>query len=287
MNKEQKKIALVTGVSTGIGYDLTRILIDKGYLIYGSVRNEKDGQRLESELGENYRKLVFDVTDYKAIENAYKTVENECPDGIDFLVNNAGMVVGGPLLHVKIEDFEYQFKVNLFGLMKVTQTFAPLLGARSNHQRPPGKIIQISSVSGKVGMPFVGPYASSKHALEGLSETLRRELLLWGIDVIVIGPGAVKTPIWNKNDDEMASFGPTPYAPALKTFGEKLIRNTLKTALESQYLCNQIAKIMESRKPKPRYTFMARKFTNYTLPRILPTRMVDRIMGKMLGFVKK
>ena len=280
---ELSKAVVITGASTGIGYDLCKNLIGKGYQVYGSVRKKDDADRLVTELGSEFRPLIFDVTDYQSIEKAAEIVEHEQSAGIACLINNAGMVVGGPLLHVKMKDFEYQFEVNVFGLMKVTQVFAPLLGARENHSLKPGRIIQISSVSGKVGFPFIGAYVGSKHAVEGLSNSLRRELVLWGIDVIVIGPGAIRTAIWNKGKDEMASFESTPYGPAMTIFRDKLVKKSLKSALDSDWLAEKIVSILESNKPKTRYTFMARKFTNYILPQILPPRMLDRILKKKLG----
>ncbi len=277
------KSVVITGVSTGIGYDLAKNFISKGYMVFGSVRNEKDAGGLVDEFGDLFRPLIFDVTDYEAIDRAAGFVAGEVSDGITCLVNNAGIAVGGPLLHVKMEDFEYQFKVNVFGLMKVTQAFAPLLGARKNHPISPGRIIQISSVSGKIGFPFMGPYAGSKHAIEGLSESLRRELLLYGIDVIVVGPGAVKTPIWQKSKKETPGFENTPYSSAMLVFREKFIKSAVKNAIECDWLAKKIVSIAESERPRTRYTFASRKFANYFLPRILPPRIVDRALKKELG----
>lgn len=129
------KTALISGASTGIGYQLSSDLIKEGYQVFGSVRKKEDAERLKKELGSNFRPLLFDVTDYDAVDQAAETLEKEIPDGLDLLVNNAGLAVGGPLLHVTLEEIEYQFKVNVFGLMKVTQAFAPLLGARAAFYR--------------------------------------------------------------------------------------------------------------------------------------------------------
>ncbi len=108
----------------------------------------------------------------------------------------------GPLLHLDTEELKRQFEINLFGVHNVTRAFAGLLGADEERTGKAGRIVMISSVGGQNGAPFVGPYAASKFALEGYSQSLRRELMLYGIDVIVIGPGAIATPIWDKAETE-------------------------------------------------------------------------------------
>ncbi len=282
MGSSNKKIAVVTGASTGIGYQLCKDLLKVNWLVYGSVRNQEDGKRLTAELP-GIQILEFDVTDHLAIDRAAQELQSLQPDGIDYLVNNAGIVVSGPLLHVSMDDLTYQLQVNVVGVMKVTQAFAPLLGAQKDYQGTPGKIMQISSVSGKMGMPFVGPYAASKHALEGLSESLRRELLLYGIDVIVIGPGAVKTPIWNKNTNENEKYLGTDYGSVLKDFQTKLIRPIMEAAIPVEELSRSLVKIMGKSNPRPRYTFTNNIWKGYYLPLLLPIRWVDRAIKKQLG----
>jgi short-subunit dehydrogenase len=281
---EQVKSYVITGVSSGIGYELCRQLVDRGHRVFGSVRNQKDATQLSNELGSNFIPLIFDVTDYEAVDASVQTVEKTCPEGIDGLINNAGIAVGGPLLHIPMDQIEKQFQVNVFGLIKVTQAFAPLLGARSNHSARPGRILQISSVSGKIGFPFIAPYVGSKHAVEGISASLRRELLKYGIDVIVIGPGAVKTPIWEKGEEDVykSNYLETDYVASLEIFQGKFVKQSLKTALSVEYLVKRIMTILQSEHPKTRYTFISQKLTNYLLPRLLPDRIFDRILKKGL-----
>jgi NAD(P)-dependent dehydrogenase (short-subunit alcohol dehydrogenase family) len=144
----------------------------------------------------NFVPLLFDVTDQAAVaagaEAAAKQLDGEPLFG---LVNNAGIAVSGPLLYLDIDDFRMQLEVNLTGQLIVTQAFAPLLTEHATKTNRPGRIVMISSVGGKNASPFVGPYNTSKFGLEGFSESLRREVQLLGIDVIVIAPGAVATPI--------------------------------------------------------------------------------------------
>src|SRR5262249_43274329 len=133
------------------------------------------------------------------------------------LVNNAGVAVAGPAFELGIDEFRSQMEVNVIGPVIVTQAFGPLLGADRSLKGPPGRIVMISSVSGQHGNPLMAPYAMSKHAIEGFSESLRRELALFGIDVVIIGPGAVKTPIWQKAEQvDAARFANSPYLPALE-----------------------------------------------------------------------
>ena len=134
------------------------------------------------------------------------------------LVNNAGMSVAGPVLGLSADKFRQQMEVNVIGPVIATQAFGPLLGADPSLKGPPGRIVMISSVAGKSGNPFTAAYAASKHAIEGLSESLRRELMLFGIDVIIVAPGPVKTPIWSKGreDADISRYQNSPYLPALQ-----------------------------------------------------------------------
>jgi NAD(P)-dependent dehydrogenase (short-subunit alcohol dehydrogenase family) len=285
----QSKNILITGASTGIGYDLCHVLVKKGYIVYGSVRKQADADKLSAELGPGFKPLLFDVTDHAAVDSASEKVFSEIgQEGLAGLVNNAGIAVGGPLQLVGIDELRYQFEVNVIGLMKVTQAFLPMLGARENHSSKPGRILQISSVSGKMASPFVGPYVSSKHALEGLSGSLRRELQLYGIDVIVIGPGPVKTPIWYKSasPEVEAKYIHSPYGEALKIFRNKFIRRSVETGLESPKLAEEIVSVFEKKKPKTRYTYTNHKFQNWILPRLLPARVVDKFLGEKLKLIK-
>lgn len=281
----QNKVVVVTGASTGIGYNIAQNLVERGYTVYGSVRKKKDAERVSNELGSSFKPLLFDVTDYPAIEKAADQVAKEIAGrGVTALVNNAGIAIGGPMLHLSMEEIKQVFEINVFGLIKMTQAFAPLLGAVEDPGFQPGKIINMSSVSGKIGFPFVGPYVGSKHAVEGISSSWRRELMKYGIDVIVIGPGSVKTPIWNKNEEVDRWIG-TPYEPHMKVFGEELIRPIVERALDVDEIGKLTLKIIEANNPKTRYTILNMKFRNWTLPRLLPERMVDKAVAKRLKMI--
>ena len=214
------KTVVVTGVSTGIGHAAARVLLDKGFKVFGSVRSEADAAKLKHELGAHFTPLIFDVIDVAAVAEAAEQVRAALAGKTLYgLVNNAGIAVPGPLLHIRIDDFRRQLEVNLTGQLIVIQNFAPLLDGAN-----PGRIVMISSVSGQNAAPFVGPYSTSKFGLEGFSESLRRELMVYGIDVIVIAPGAIATPIWDKADaHDLSRFADTPYAVALSRTKDRML----------------------------------------------------------------
>mgnify|MGYP003691433151 FL=1 len=281
-----KKI-VITGVSTGIGYAAALRLVKAGHTVYGSVRNEVDAKRLKLELGENYYPLIFDVTDGSAIKQASEYVAEELGDDrIDALINNSGIALGGPILELPLDIFRKQFDVNLFGIISVTQAFSKLLGAYkgATHQ---GKIIMISSVAGKRSYPFVGPYSASKHALEGMSDALRRELMLYGIDVILVEPGPVKTHIWKKTPDpENNLFLKSDFEPALRKFNN-MIKRFENEGLDADIIAKRIEKIINSNSPKARYVISPNKLRDHILPGLLPDRWLDKAMSKALGLKKR
>ena len=209
---------VITGASTGIGWATARLLLDRGFRVFGSVRKQADADRLRSEFGVNFIPLLFDVTDEAAVLAAAREVRTALGgETLAGLVNNAGIAVAGPLLGLSADEFRRQLDVNVMGPVIATQAFAPLLGADPALTGPRGRIVMISSVAGKNGNPLTPAYAASKHAIEGLSESLRREMMLFGIDVIIVAPGAVKTPIWGKADEvDVSRYQNSPYRPALE-----------------------------------------------------------------------
>ncbi|MCP4419699.1 MAG: SDR family oxidoreductase [Chloroflexi bacterium] len=281
------KFIVVTGASTGIGYDAARYLIEHGYHVFGSVRKVTDGERVQAELGEQFSPLLFDVTDGAAVETAVSQVTQKVgSSGLAGLVNNAGIAIAGPLMHISLDEFKHQFDVNLFGLLDVTQKFLPLLGATSNASHPPGRIVNISSVSGKIVYPFMGPYAASKHALEALSDALRRELLIYGIDVIVIEPGSVQTPIWAKAQElDTDQYDQTDYKSILDSM-KKVFVNQGKTGIPVEQVSEAIFTALTAVNPKTRYVLARKLLTGWLLPRYMPDRRFDKIIAKRLGITK-
>ena len=282
-----KKI-VITGVSTGIGYSSAKILCNSGYFVYGSVRKQEDADKLSSKLGDNFQPLIFDVTDLKAISESAEKVQADLIPGesIAGLVNNAGVAMGGPVTLIDTDVFRKQFEVNFFGLIDVTKVFLPLLGASKDSQNQ-GKIINISSVSGRRSLPFMAPYTASKFALEAFSDSLRRELMIYGVDVILIEPGPIKTAIWDKTPDpEDNEFIGTDYESALERF-YKLFIQMGKKGLDADIIGNRVKSILQDPSPPIRHVITPNRLVNYTLPGILPTRMYDKLVGKGLGLLKK
>lgn len=285
----KSKNILITGASTGIGYDMAKVFVKNGYTVFGSVRKQQDADRLSNELGENFRSLIFDVTDHESVDRAAEILTAQLDgEGLGGLINNAGVAIGGPLMDVDIEEFRYQFEVNVIGLVKVTQAFLPLLGARKDHPSAPGRIIQISSVAGKTAMPFLSPYVGSKHAVEGISTSLRRELQLFGIDVIVIGPGPIKTPIWVKGtgDGDEKKYKDSPFFEALQIFQNVFVRSAVKKGWTAPKAAQIIFDVFEKSKPKTRYALVPQRFKTWILPKLIPNRIFDRLIGKKLGLLK-
>jgi len=274
---------VVTGASTGIGAATAKVLIERGYRVFGSVRKQADAERLKRELGANFTPLLFDVTDEAAVLAAAREVRAALGgETLAGLVNNAGISVGGALLDLKTDDFRRQFEVNVIGVVSVTQAFCPLLGTDSSLKGPKGRIVMITSVAGKSGNPLSSAYSASKHALEGLSEALRRELMLFGIDVIVIAPGAIKTSIWDKaQETDITPFKNSPYLPALQKV-LNFTRYLSSIALPPERIGERVAEVLNSPNPKVRYT-IAPDPMRHIMMSLLPKRQVDRQIARRLG----
>src|ERR1700692_4187260 len=209
---------VITGASTGIGWATAKLLLDRGFRGFGSGRKPADADRLRGEFGANFTPLSFDVTDEAAVLAAAREVRAALNgETLTGLVNNAGIAVAGPVLELSADQFRRQMDVNVIGPIIATQAFGPLLGSDPSLKGPRGKIVMMSSVAGKNGNPLSSAYSASKHAIEGLSESLRREMMLFGIDVVIIAPGAVKTPIWGKAEEvDVSGYQNSPFFPALE-----------------------------------------------------------------------
>jgi NAD(P)-dependent dehydrogenase (short-subunit alcohol dehydrogenase family) len=282
------RAVVVTGASTGIGRAAAAKAVAEGAHVFASVRKQADADSLVKEFGEAVTPLLFDVCDEAAVKAAAAQVGQALGNRKLFgLVNNAGVAVPGPLLYLDAEELKRQFDINLFGVHRVTQAFAPLLGADQERSGKPGRIVMISSVGGQNGAPFVGPYAASKFALEGYSQSLRRELMLFGIDVIVIGPGAIATPIWDKVDqNEVKRYENTPFGPALARVADYMLAQG-KAGLPPADVGALIWKCLTDAKPKTRYAILRNEFIDRMLPRMMNPRTVDRIIAKRLGFPRR
>ena len=282
------KSVVVTGSSTGIGYHISKKLVDNGFRVFGSVRNIADGEKVSSEIGPNFLPLVFDVTNENAVKESVNQV-NDFLDGqkLSGLVNNAGIGVIGAVQNLTSEEFKYQFEVNLLGVFHCTQAYMDLLGADKNRKGSPGKIINISSISGELGMPFMAAYNMSKFGLEGFSEAVRRELMIFGIDVIVIAPGPVKTPIWKKfNKEELLKrYDNSTFRESISkvmNFTEKLEA----AGISPEIIANRVMSILTNAKTKTRYRIDSQRSQNRILS-FLPKRIADKMIAKQMKLIKK
>lgn len=278
------KSVVVTGVSTGIGRGIASVMVKHGWQVFGSVRKEADARTLRAELGEAFLPLVLDVEDDAAIVTASVAVRARLGGRtLDGLVNNAGMALADPLLVQTVADFRRQIEVNLIGMFAVTRAFAPLLGAEPGLAGPKGRIVNISSVGGRIGPPFLGAYAASKHGVEGFSESLRRELQLVGIDVVIVGPGSVATPTWDKAEAaSSAHLVDTIWERPFRAFLDTMVGNGRK-GLAPERIGEVVRTALTVVKPRARYAPVPGKLLNWTLPTTLPSRVVDRLIGGQLG----
>ena len=276
---------VITGASTGIGWATAKLLLTRGFRVFGSVRKPADAARLKTELGANFTPLLFDVTDEAAVLAAAREVRTALNgETLTGLGNNAGIAVAGPVLELAADEFRRQLEVNVIGPIISTQAFGPLLGSDPSVKGPKGRIVMISSVAGKNGNPLAAGYAASKHAIEGLSESLRREMMPFGIDVVIIAPGAVKTPIWSKAQDvDMSAYRNSPYFPALEKV-RAFTKHLSEIGLPPEKIAEAIATALTSAHPKVRYQLTPDPM-RHLITGLLPKRMVDRIIAKRLGLM--
>jgi NAD(P)-dependent dehydrogenase (short-subunit alcohol dehydrogenase family) len=269
---------LVTGASTGIGEATVMHLRELGFSPIAAVRKDEDAQRLE---GRGLRTTRIDVTDADQIAAAREALGDEPLAG---LVNNAGIAVAAPLEFLPIDRLRQQLEINLIGQAAVTQAFLPAL------RRGRGRIVNVSSIGGRVGLPLVGAYNASKFGLEGLSDSLRRELRPHGVDVILIEPGGVKTPIWKKGEelaDEMLADVP-PEAErlygrmiaAVRTGTQSIAR---ETGIEPSEVAEVIGRALTATRPRARYLVGNDAKQRAVMAKLLPARVMDRLIGRALG----
>jgi len=281
------KDVVVTGVSTGIGWGTTKVLVSRGFRVFGSVRKQADADRLQREFGNGFVPLMMDITDADAVHQAAQKVGSMIGNrNLVGLVNNAGIVVSGPLLYLRPSEYRRQLDVNMVSPLVVTQAFAPFLGTDNKRQGPAGRIVNITSSGAKVPIPLLGAYSASKAGLEGMSDVLRLELMLFGIDLVMIEPGFVNTSMYDKGEKEdLSEFKPTEYWNAVQNF-QKFIVAEGRKGFSPERLGEAVHLALSTAKPKARYAVIKQRFKNWTFPRLLPARMLDAVVAKQLGLTK-
>ncbi len=274
---------VITGSSSGIGQAIAQRLAEKNWNVFAGVRNDKDADRLRN-LNRAIKPLYIDVTNVTQLEDAAKEVDRSL-DGnkLTGLVNNAGIAQMGPITLQPMDEIKAHFDINTLGTISACQVFAPLLGQDRSRIGPSGRIINITSLGGEIASPFLGAYTATKHALESVTDTLRRELSLFGIDCIAVGPGAVQTPIWEKaREKRNPVYENSPWSASLDNF-----LTTMVEAGHNGLSVDKIAEVVDvaltASRPKARYAPVPKKIINYYLLRVLPKRWVDKIFIRKFG----
>ena len=271
--------ALVTGTSTGIGRATALRLDRAGYRVFAAVRKESDAEAVLREAGGSVRTVLMDVTDAAAIEAAAKLIDAEVGDsGLDALVNNAGVAMGGPLEYLDLDDWRRQFEVNVIGQIAVTKAFLPLV------RKAGGRIIFIGSIGGRVATPFVGPYSASKFAIEAIAESLRQELRPWRIGVTVVEPGAIKTPIWDKGLSQADAIEAALPDEARSRYGDAVdelkrgLRMQDRLAILPERVADAIMKVLSAKTAPTRVLVGRDAHAAAFLARFVPDRARDAIL---------
>ena len=282
------KNAVITGVSSGIGLATARELAKAGFKVFGSVRKKEDALRLKEELGDNYEPLFFDLTDDQAIAaEAARVGQLVGAQGIQLLVNNGGISGGDAIMHVSIEYMKYIYDVNTLGMLRVSQAFFPLLKISSANRTVQTKIVNISSGAGRAVRPYLGPYAATKHAVEAISDAMRRELMRYGIDVIIIEPGPIQTEIWNKNKskDGVYKYQDTDYAVLFQKI-DKGVEQMEHNAHPAEKVARLILKAYTNPHPDTRYLIAPSRWMLWLAIHVLPDRFLDRMFKKQFDKIE-
>jgi NAD(P)-dependent dehydrogenase (short-subunit alcohol dehydrogenase family) len=278
MSSPPTKGVLVTGASTGIGAACALRLAAKGIRVFAGVRNESDGASLRQRASDTLTPVLIDVTSPDAIALARGTIGDLVGgEGLAGLVNNAGVYFGGPLEFCSVDEVRREFDVNVFGAIAVTQAFLPLLRAAR------GRIVNVSSISGRIALPFAGPYAASKFALEALSDSLRVELRPWGIRVALVEPGAVDTPIQDKVLATLRkareAFPPEAHELYGPVFG--LAEREERRGIPAERVAEVVEHALFARRPRRRYLVGADARLGSVVRR-LPVGLRDWLIARQL-----
>jgi NAD(P)-dependent dehydrogenase (short-subunit alcohol dehydrogenase family) len=275
---------LITGASTGIGRACALELDRRGFRVFAGVRTAAAAEQLRAEASAGLTPVTIDVTDAGTIATAAKTVAAELGDaGLAGLVNNAGIVVPGPLEVLPIDALRRQFEVNVIGQFAVTQAFLPLL------RKARGRIVNMSSISGGLSAPYLGPYSASKSALEALGDALRLELRNFGIQVSAVEPAAISTPIWEKSlaSGEQLAADIDPAAMSLYDADlaaiRKLVDRSIRTASPVSRVVKAVVHALTARRPKAHYYLGWDVWFCFKAMKLLPDRFRDRLVRRLIG----
>ena len=271
---DKQKVVLITGTAHGIGKSTAQYLIDKGHIVYGGDILVEENLYLNDIGGVA---LEMDVTKQNHVENAINQIIAE-QGRIDVLVNNAGIAVGSAIEDVSMEDALYQFEVNLFGIGRTVKAVLPHMRAQGS-----GTIINISSVLGKAYNPLYGWYVSSKHALEGWSDVLRLEVEQFGIDVVIIEPGMIRTNIGNYSAQYFEKYSKNSAYENFYGSPDDTEENSFNDYSDPIVIAKVIDKAIDAKNPKTRYSAGAYSWILLTMRSILSDRWFDKLIVKVTG----
>jgi len=277
---------VITGASSGIGEACALALDKLGHRVFAGVRKESDGEALNRKASARLTPVRLDVTEASQVSAAAATVTAALGgEGLAGLVNNAGVVVAGPLEFISPAEFREQLEINLIGQLRVTQAFLPLL------RESRGRIVMIGSIAGRSALPFVGAYAASKFALEALTDSLRCELAPWSIYLSIVEPGSVATPIWEKMGGPTAraeNFPPRTqelYSSSIAAVREAAGR-ARRRAIPPEHVVKAVVHALTARRPKTRY-LVGRDARLRVWLELLPDRWRDQVVRRALRLPKK
>jgi len=281
------KSVVITGASTGIGAACALHLDKLGLRVFAGVRRQTDAEALKSKASSRLVAIALDVADSLSVSTAASAVAGAVGDaGLDGLVNNAGVVVTGPVEFLPLPELRRQLEINVVGQVAVTQAFLPLIRAAR------GRIVNMGSIAGRLATPFSSAYGASKFALEALTDALRLELAPWGISVSIIEPGAVATPIWEKgmkNGAAMLAAAPPEalvlYAEALEAF-KRTSEHAAKNAADPMDVARAVEHALTAAKPKTRYVVGRQARIGAAMALLVPDRMRDTMVAKAMRLPK-
>jgi len=277
------KSVLVTGASTGIGRASALRMDAEGWRVFAAVRREEDAAALLGAGSERLVPVMLDVTDAGQIAAAVEQVAGEVGEaGLDGLVNNAGIAVLSPLETIPVDDFRAQIEVNLTAQVAVTQAFLPLI------RRATGRIVFVSSIGGRMALPFGGPYHASKYGIEAVADCLRQELRPWEIDVAVIEPGSIDTPIWERGERIADEVSGRAHDSQEEFYGETIgrfraaVKRTAERGIPPEKVAKTIAHALTARRPRTRYLVGADARGQTIARRLLPDRAFDALVRRVM-----
>lgn len=279
---------LITGASTGIGAACAIRLAAAGMHVYAGVREDAAGAALRAQNAALITPLHIDVTDADSIAAAVATLDAQLGDaGLNGLINNAGIAIGGPLEVLPMNEIRRQFDVNVFGALAVTQAFLPQL------RRARGRIVNMGSIAGRIALPFLGPYCMSKSALRAMTHALRLEVDAWGIDVALVEPGAIATPIWKKSNAAADVMQATLQNDTLAHYSRHLegIRRVIAKAEEQAISADAVARAVEhaltAARPKTEYLVGNDARMRAAINAVLPQFLQDKLHRWFLKFPRR